>query len=51
MLYTTERVAFGGMRGLPDPENPERILLFRLDRHCSRLSDSAKLINYDLPSG
>ena len=42
--------AFGGMRGLPDPENPERILLFRLDRHCSRLSDSAKLINYDLPA-
>ena len=42
--------AFGGMRGLPDPENPEQILLFRLDRHCSRLSDSAKLLNYDLPA-
>jgi branched-chain amino acid aminotransferase len=42
--------AFGGMRGLPDPENPDRILLFRLDRHCSRLSDSAKLLNYDLPA-
>lgn len=42
--------AFGGMRGLPDPENPNRILLFRLDRHCSRLSDSAKLLNYDLPA-
>lgn len=41
--------AFGGMRGLPDPENSDRILLFRLDRHCSRLSDSAKLLNYDLP--
>ena len=42
--------AFGGMRGIPDPENAERILLFRLDRHCSRLSDSAKLLNYDLPA-
>ena len=42
--------AFGGMRGLPDPENSDRILLFRLDRHCSRLSDSAKLLNYDLPA-
>ena len=42
--------AFGGMRGLPDPEQSDRILLFRLDRHCSRLSDSAKLINYDLPA-
>ena len=42
--------AFGGMRGLPNPENPEQILLFRLDRHCSRLSDSARLLNYDLPA-
>ena len=42
--------AFGGLRGLPNPENPEQILLFRLDRHCSRLSDSAKLLNYDLPA-
>ena len=42
--------AFGGMRGLPDPEQPNRILLFRLDRHSSRLSDSAKLLNYDLPA-
>ena len=42
--------AFGGMRGIPDPENSNRILLFRLDRHCKRLSDSAKLLNYDLPA-
>lgn len=41
--------AFGGMRGIPNPENPKQILLFRLDRHCNRLSDSAKLLNYDLP--
>lgn len=41
--------AFGGMRGIPNPDNAEQILLFRLDRHCSRLSDSAKLLNYDLP--
>ena len=42
--------AFGGLRGLANPENPEQILLFRLDRHCNRLSDSAKLLNYDLPA-
>lgn len=41
--------AFGGMRGIPDPQNPDQILLFRLDRHCKRLSDSAKLLYYDLP--
>ena len=41
--------AFGGMRGIPDPNNSDRILLFRIDRHCSRLSDSAKFLNYDLP--
>jgi branched-chain amino acid aminotransferase len=42
--------AFGGLRGIPDPENPEQILLFRLDRHCQRLSSSAKFLNYDLPA-
>lgn len=42
--------AFGGMRGLSNPENPKQILLFRLDRHCKRLSESAKLLNYDLPA-
>lgn len=42
--------AFGGLRGIPDPNNPNSILLFRLDRHCKRLSQSAKLLNYDLPA-
>lgn len=42
--------AFGGLRGIPDPQNPEQILLFRLDRHCQRLSSSAKLLHYDLPA-
>jgi branched-chain amino acid aminotransferase len=42
--------AFGGLRGLPNPENPEQILLFRLDRHCKRLSQSAKFLNYDIPA-
>lgn len=42
--------AFGGLRGIPNPEKPAQILLFRLDRHCQRLSDSAKLLNYDLPA-
>jgi branched-chain amino acid aminotransferase len=41
--------AFAGMRGIPDPQNPQQILLFRLDRHCQRLSHSAKFLNYDLP--
>ena len=40
--------AFGGMRGIPDPENPKQILLFRLDRHCQRLCQSAKFLNYEL---
>jgi branched-chain amino acid aminotransferase len=42
--------AFGGLRGIPDPQNPQQILLFRLDRHCQRLSQSAKFLNYDLPA-
>ena len=42
--------AFGGLRGIPDPQNEKRILLFRLDRHCQRLSNSAKILNYDLPA-
>jgi branched-chain amino acid aminotransferase len=42
--------AFGGMRGIPDPQNINRVLLFRLDRHCQRLSMSARLLNYDLPA-
>src|SRR5512141_2687866 len=42
--------AFGGLRGIPDPQNPNQILLFRLDRHCQRLSDSAHFLHYDLPA-
>ncbi|BAZ44822.1 branched-chain amino acid aminotransferase [Chondrocystis sp. NIES-4102] len=42
--------AFGGLRGIPNPEVPNQILLFRLDRHCQRLSDSAKFLKYDLPA-
>lgn len=42
--------AFGGLRGIPDPQNPEQVLLFRLDRHCQRLSDSAKYLHLDLPA-
>jgi branched-chain amino acid aminotransferase len=40
--------AFGGLRGIPDPQNPNQILLFRLDRHCQRLSNSAKFLRYEL---
>lgn len=42
--------AFGGLRGIPNPENPDQVLLFRLDRHCQRLSSSARLLNFDLPA-
>lgn len=42
--------AFGGLRGIPDPSNSDQILLFRLDRHCRRLSTSARLLNFDLPA-
>ncbi|NEQ79637.1 MAG: branched-chain amino acid transaminase [Moorea sp. SIO2I5] len=41
--------AFGGLRCIPDPENPKQCLLFRLDRHCQRLSNSARLLHYNLP--
>lgn len=34
--------AFGGMRIIPDPENPDEILLFRLADHAKRLTDSAR---------
>ena len=40
--------AFGGLRGIPDPKQPNQILLFRLDRHCKRLSQSARMLNFDL---
>ncbi|WAL59337.1 branched-chain amino acid transaminase [Thermocoleostomius sinensis] len=42
--------AFGGLRGIPDPQHPHQILLFRLDRHCKRLSDSARFLQFDLPA-
>jgi branched-chain amino acid aminotransferase len=42
--------AFGGLRGIPDPQNPQNILLFRLDRHCERLSQSARFLNHELPA-
>jgi branched-chain amino acid aminotransferase len=40
--------ALGGLRGIPDPNNPSQILLFRLDRHCQRLSTSARFLHYEL---
>ncbi|UBF28101.1 branched-chain amino acid transaminase [Kovacikia minuta CCNUW1] len=42
--------AVGGLRGILNPENSREILLFRLERHCQRLSHSAKLLHYDLPA-
>lgn len=40
--------AFGGLRGFLDPKDSRQVLLFRLDRHCQRLSNSAKFLHYDL---
>jgi branched-chain amino acid aminotransferase len=42
--------AFGGMRGIPNPQNSKEILLFRLERHCQRLSQSARFLHYDIPA-
>jgi branched-chain amino acid aminotransferase len=42
--------AFGGLRGIPDPQTENQVLLFRLDRHCQRLSNSARFLQYDLPA-
>ncbi len=42
--------AIGGLRGIPDPHNANQILLFRLERHCDRLSQSARFLHYELPS-
>jgi branched-chain amino acid aminotransferase len=42
--------AFGGLRGIPDPQNPQQVLLFRLDRHCQRFSNSAKFLQHSLPA-
>lgn len=41
--------AFGGLRGIPNPQEPTQVLLFRLEKHCQRLSNSAKFLHYDLP--
>ncbi len=48
MHYGT--AAFAGLRGIPDPQDKNQILLFRLDRHCQRLSNSARFLHYDLPA-
>ncbi|BAZ42167.1 branched-chain amino acid aminotransferase [Calothrix sp. NIES-4101] len=40
--------ALGGLRGIPNPQNPNQVLLFRLDRHCQRLSTSARFLHYDI---
>ena len=40
--------AFGGMRAIPEPNNSKKILLFRLDKHVSRLCQSARLLMNNL---
>ncbi|WP_320668451.1 branched-chain amino acid transaminase [Prochlorococcus sp. MIT 1307] len=40
--------AFGGMRAIPDPKENRDFLLFRVDRHAKRLSQSAKLLLTEL---
>lgn len=46
--YGTGAVA--GLRGIPDPQQPGQVLLFRLEDHCKRLSQSARFLHYDLPT-
>ncbi|MEI6478319.1 MAG: branched-chain amino acid transaminase [bacterium] len=40
--------AFGGMRGIINPENPNEVLLFRLDAHTKRLSRSATYLRHEI---
>ncbi len=40
--------AFGGMRAIPNPNQQNQVLLFRLDKHAKRLSQSAKLLLNEL---
>ena len=40
--------AFGWMRAFPNPKNSSEILLFRPKNHAKRLSNSAKILWYDL---
>lgn len=42
--------AFGGLRGWVNEAQPDRAILFRLDRHAQRLSNSARFMHYDLPT-
>mgnify|MGYP002777023896 FL=1 len=42
--------ALGGLRGILNPQDSKKILLFRLDRHCQRLSNSARFLHYNLPA-
>ncbi len=40
----------GGIRGFCSPTIPNQVLLFRLDAHCQRLSNSAKYLGYSVTS-
>ena len=40
--------AVGGLRGIPNPQNANEILLFRLEKHCQRLSNSARMLHVNL---
>jgi branched-chain amino acid aminotransferase len=39
--------AFGGLRGWVDPQNPTQAVLFCLDKHAKRLSNSGKYLQAD----
>ncbi len=40
--------AFGGMRGIVNPQNSKQILLFRLDKHAKRLSQSGRFLHFEI---
>ncbi|MEO0827177.1 MAG: branched-chain amino acid transaminase, partial [Cyanobacteria bacterium J06642_9] len=42
--------ALGGLRIYALPDQPGKFALFRLDRHCQRLSHSARFLHFDLPA-
>lgn len=40
--------AFWWLRIIPNEKNPNELLIFRLDEHTKRLSNSAKILGYDI---
>jgi branched-chain amino acid aminotransferase len=50
MLCTTGQRRSAAYAGSLIRKTPDQVLVFRLDRHCRRLSQSARLLCFDLPA-